>query len=89
MSLFSAHKCYCSHVTVYQQEASNYRSLPEQSATAVNMGDNKEEIEVVRQNFVCCLLGELIQQYAEKLDNYGWGIKGGWQSLTFEDMQGC
>jgi hypothetical protein len=67
-------------VTVYQQEASNYRSLPEQSATAVDMGDNKEEIEVVGQNFVCCLLGELIQQYAEKLGNYGWGIKGGWQS---------
>jgi hypothetical protein len=44
------------------------------------MGDNKEEIEVVGQNFVCCLLGELIQQYAEKLGNYGWGIKGGWQS---------
>jgi hypothetical protein len=67
-------------VTVDQQEASNYRSLPEQSATAVNMGDNKEEIEVVGQNFVCCSLGELIQQYAEKLGNYGWGIKGGWLS---------
>jgi hypothetical protein len=56
------------------------KSTREQSATAVNMGDNKEEIEVVGQNFVCCLLGELIQQYAEKLGNYGWGIKGGWQS---------
>ncbi len=75
-------------MTVYQQEASNYRSLPEQSATAVNMGDNKEEIEVVGQNFVCCLLGELIQQYAEKLGNYGCGGSKEVDNLTFEDTQG-